>query len=124
MATLLELYTIEANSELGRADPAPTDPDVLAAIDLRRKVRSAVVQHAKDVLQASLPTDDTRNDALELLAWAQRAVGSPDGEAGRVLRFILAVNAAATPAQILAATDVTILSVIEPVLPMLAKGTR
>ena len=121
MATLLELYTIEANSQ---GDPASVDPDVLAAIDLRRKIRSAVLQHATDVLQTPLPTDDTRNDALELLAWAQRAIAAPDTEAARVLRFILAVNAAATPAQILAATDATILSAIEPVLPMLAKGTR
>ena len=122
MATLLELFTIEVNSQKDSA--VETDPDVLAAIDLRRKVRSAVLQHAKDTLQTALPNDDTRNDALELLAWAQRAVGGPDGEAIRVLRFLLAVNAAATPAAILAATDATILAAIEPVLPFLAKGTR
>ena len=122
MATLLELYTIEANSL--KNPEVEVDADVLAAIDLLHKVRSAVMQHAADVLGTPLPTDDTRADALELLAWAQKAVVSPDAETARVLRFVLATNAAATTAQILAVTDATILSAIEPVLPFLAKGTR
>ena len=120
MATLLELFTIEVNSQKDSA--VETDPDVLAAIDLRRKVRSAVLQHAKDTLQTALPNDDTRNDALELLAWAQRMVTSPDSNSSIMLRLLLAANAVNTPSQILGASDGTIESALTPILPLLAKG--
>ena len=82
MATLLELHTIEANSQ---ADPSTATGDVLAAVQLRQKVRTAVIKRASIVLGTALPTGDTRGVALELLAWAQRAVNSPDAAAGTAL---------------------------------------
>lgn len=119
MATLLELNTIEINST---ADPATATGDVLLAVQLRKKVRTAVIKRSNVILGTALPTDATRGDALELLAWAQRAVNNPDSAAGTVLRLTLASVATATVAGILAATDQAIEDSIGPVLPLLAKG--
>ena len=119
MATLLELHTIEANSQ---ADPSTATGDVLAAVQLRQKVRTAVIKRASIVLGTALPTGDTRGVALELLAWAQRAVNSPDAAAGTVLRLTLASVATASVANILGATDQAIEDSIVPILPLLAKG--
>jgi hypothetical protein len=120
MATLLELELIETNST---GDPASVDPDVIAAISLRKKFRYAVLKRANVILNTPLPTGDgERNPALELLAWAQRAVASPDQAISAVFRLTLAANSAASAAAILAATDQTVEDAIAPVLPLLAKG--
>lgn len=120
MATLLELYTIEGNV---RTDEATATGDVLLAIQLFHKVRTAVLKAANTIFNTALPTDDTRGAALEQLAWAQKAVASPDGVAAVVFRVLLAANANADAATILAASDAAIEGAISPVLALLSKGS-
>lgn len=120
MATLLELHTIEANSLV---DQQGATGDVLAAIQLRQRVRTAVLKQSHTALNTPLPTDDAqRGDALERLAWAQDAAANPDGMALPVFRLMLAANASATTTQILNASDAQIEAVIVPTLGLLAKG--
>ena len=122
MATLLELNTIEVNSGIDPGDPA--DPAIVAARDLRGKIRSAVLKRAGTILATPLPSDEVaRGPALELLAWAQQAVMAPEGATVAVFRLALArAPGAASPAAILAATDQAIQDDITPVLALLAKG--
>ena len=120
MATLLELNTIEVNSTAEPGDPA--NPDIVAARELRAKIRSAVIKRAGALLGRSLPTED-RGEALEALAWAQQTLQNPSAAASVVLRLALArAPGAATPSAILSAADQTIEDVITPILPLLAKG--
>jgi hypothetical protein len=128
MATLLELNTIEVNStadpggDPSAEPPVPPDPDIVAARALRAKVRTAVIKRAGVIMQTALPTDGTRGPALELLAWAQRTVNSPEGSTATVFRLTLVNVAASTVGNILAASDQAIENSIAPMLPLLAKG--
>jgi len=122
MATLLELNTIEMNST---ADPGePPDAAIVAARELRAKVRSAILKRAGVLMATAIPTPEaTRGPALEALAWAQRALENPEGPTASVFRLALARSpGAATPAAILAANDQAVEDGITPILALLAKG--
>jgi hypothetical protein len=119
MATLLELYTIESNSQL---DPNGAPPEVVSAVELRHRIRTAILKQSNVIIRTPLPSDDRRGDALEMLAWAQRTVDSPDAQAMSVLRLVLAANAGAQVSTILSVTDAQIESAVVPVLGLMSKG--
>lgn len=120
MATLLELATIEKNS----TDLASVDPDVVAAVELRSRVRVACLKKASAILLVPLPTDpDLRGPALEQLAWAQRVVANPEAYSNAVFRVALGgASPAATVAQILGTSDANIEATIIPILALITKG--
>lgn len=122
-STLLDLYTIEANSRL--ALEAGEASDVTQARALRQRVRSAVCTHARDILSDTTPlpsTDPDRTIALEAIAWSQRSIQSPESAADIMLRLALMGAASGTPAQILNISDTGLQAVIAPLVPLLAKG--
>lgn len=90
MATLLELADLSANQ------------------DLRRKVRVACVLAAQAQFTASPGTPEGRK-------WALAVITDPMTWGNRVLLSVLANNAAATSAQITAATDTTIQNAVNAV---------
>ena len=129
MATLLELNTIEMNSTRHHGGdptaepPVLPDPTIVAANELRAKVRSAVLKRAGVVLETELPVDDAlRGPALEQVAWAQSTMANPDSMTGTAFRLVLVGAATATPTQILGATDNAIETALTPVLGLLVKG--
>ena len=129
MATLLELNTLEMNSikdpggDPTAEPPVPPDAEIVAARELRAKVRSAVLKRAGLVLETELPADpDLRSPALEQVAWAQSTMASPDPMTGTAFRLVLVGAATATPTQILGASDAAIEAALTPVLGLLVKG--
>lgn len=131
MATLLELATIETNStaepdgDPTAVPPVADDPAILAARDLRSRIRMATVDHALRILTTPLPTGDARGQAVQEIAWAQAVVLSPDQAAGVMLRLALVqAPTTATVAQILAPSDTAILNNIAPLIPLLATGLQ
>lgn len=78
---------------------------ILAGNDrLRQQIKIAIAQAA---LTISLESGATPNHSLRLV-WAKAALANPDAEVERVKWYVLAANAAATPAQISGADDPTV----------------
>jgi hypothetical protein len=86
MATLLELADFAAS-----ADHAA----------LVKKIKVAIAKKAVAVGNLATPT-------AEQIAWAKDAIAAPDRYAGIVINYVLAANASASIAQIVAATDTAI----------------
>lgn len=129
MATLLELWTIEANSRLPLPVPEPVpEDDVTKAIKLLRKIRSAGMRAAEAILddQNALPTvEPARTEALEKIAWARQTLQYPDGSADALLRLSLAdAPAAASVNAILSADETQIQNTVNKMVPRLAKGLQ
>lgn len=129
-ATLAELKQIQfdsnqpAEDELGNPAPAA----VLSAIALLGKIEVAIWKEAQQRISGvGLPTGNTpeenqiRNEAI---GWAQQAINSAENVARTALKLLLAANAGATSAQILAAPDATIESQIDALIPLLARGSH
>jgi hypothetical protein len=122
MASLLELATIQVNS---LADPGePPDPDIVAARDLRGRVRMLLVRKAYAFIEAT-PNPEGQPQ-LEQLAFAQQAFRNPDSHTPAMFNLVLAnAPTASTPAQILGATDTQLDAVLSLArLALLAKGLR
>jgi len=86
MATLIELADFAAS----------TDHAVLV-----KKIRVAIAKKAVAIGNLASPT-------AAQLAWAKSALASPAEAASLIITYVLAANAAATIAQIVAATDTAI----------------
>lgn len=120
MATLLELNTIEENAQTA-FDPGEA-AEVTQARELLQKIQSAALSAAEDILDdASDPSGDSV--ALERIAWARRCAEGPRPMAVALLRLALADQPGGTSvAAILAATDSSIQSIIDKMVPRYAKG--
>lgn len=122
MATLLELDTIETNSQLGFVPGEPVE--VTQARELWRKIRMAGLRAAEAILDdAADPSGDTL--VLERIAWARQTVQNPDSAAIALMRLALADSPpAATVAQILGVNETAIQTVVDKLVPRLAKGLQ
>lgn len=83
MATYFELHDLMSSSSI---------------LDLRRRLRVAIVIKCNAVAKAASPTAAAKE-------WARSALRDPQQYEDMVLRYVLADNAAATTAQITAASD-------------------
>lgn len=139
MATLLELYQIEVDSKKDpMMDGSPAgeiDTNIEEAVQLRDKIRMALVVHARSLLAGGkldlggspsekwpVDEDGTNTNVNTAIAWAQRVVASPEAMTDVAMRLALAGGEGFTRAQILDAGDGAIKSAIEPLIPALAKG--
>lgn len=86
MATLLELADFSASTDY------PT---------LAKKIRVAIAKKAVAIGNLATPT-------AEQLAWAKDALQFPERVGALIINYVLAANAGATIAQIVAATDAAI----------------
>jgi hypothetical protein len=122
MATLLELDTIETNAML---EPSPGEPsEVTQARNLRRKIRMAALRAAEEIMDDD--TDPSGNTAvLEQIAWARQTMSNPDSVALSLMRLALTdAPTSATVAQILGVSDAAVQTVVNKLLPRLAKGLQ
>lgn len=101
MATLTELSGL-------LNDPTLTD-----------KCRGAVLVAANVIKNEDSGTANHANR----LKWAKLVLNDPSGQATRMLRAVLAVNNAATLAQITAADDATIQAAVNGAIDILADGS-
>lgn len=136
MALLTELDKIERDSTSTPGSPA--DPEVLAAIALRAKVRTILYLHAKTLLgggtltiegRAAYPDPESGQERNEAIGWAQRVMSNVDGVLPAAFRIALANGADASAALILAlgsstdpAVDTSLKEAFAPLIPLLAKG--
>jgi len=119
MTTLAELKQIQVNSTADPGDPA--------ARELLGKIEVAIWKEAQQrIAGIGLPSGDTPEENTarnEAIGWAQRAIENAEATARTVLKLLLAANAAATSAQILAASDATIEDQVDTLIPRLAAGS-
>lgn len=80
--------------------------------DLLNKVSAAIVITAHTILSGA-PTAADR-------AYAAKVFASPKGEAQRILKYVLAANAANTVAQITNASDAAIQSAVDAAVPIMS----
>jgi hypothetical protein len=99
MATYLELYDIGSNGN----------------VPLLQKIAVACVIKANDIRQESSGTNLANRQK-----WAREVLADPSSKARQMLWAILGQNAAATVAQINAATDATILSAVASAIDLVA----
>lgn len=71
---------------------------------LRQQIKIAIAVAAQTITNEAA---GTANHAQRVV-WAKTALGNPDAEVERVKWYVLAANAAATPAQITGADDPTV----------------
>jgi hypothetical protein len=133
MATYAERFKIERDSRIepdgiiGSPPEIPSDTtvaEIQAAVVLRKRIRSTVMDLATEIIAAnavSIPTSGIERDKI---AWARLVVASPDAAAEQMLRVLLAHFDAFSAAQILdpGITDQTIHDAIEILIPALALG--
>lgn len=100
MATYLELYGLQNNS------------------DLRNKISVAVVIAAEAIRTES---DQTANHTNRLV-WAKQALENPAAEAQRMTWGVLAQNSTLTVAQITGASDANILTAVQSAVNLFATG--
>lgn len=120
MATLLELAQIEANSVAVPGEPP--DPAVVAARELRLRVRFLLCERALTYLQTTPALEN--QDHYAYLDFTRQVLRDPDAVVGYVFRLLLAdAPSVATPAQILASTDAALNTALTPtVLARLARA--
>lgn len=92
--------------------------DLFAHDDLRAKTESAVCI-ASNTIRKELVTVPNH---VERLVWARAALLSPRDKAEVILKMLLADNAGTTKATILAATDVTIQTLVNDSVNFFAVG--
>lgn len=97
MASYLELFDLRSNSAL------------------RNLVSVAVTIRAQTILVSPTPT-------VNQVAWASKALSSPDEQADKLLPYVLAVNAGLSVAQIKAATDAAVQTNVNSAVDKLIEG--
>ena len=101
MATLEELYSLNNKSAL------------------KNKVTAACIIAAETVMNEL----DTVDNHANRLVWAKAVFANPSGEANRMFMAILAANADADVAVILAATDAAIQTNVDDHIDLFADGS-
>lgn len=124
MATYTQRHKIERDSISDPLSPpsGSTQQDVEAAIVLRNRIRSTVLDLAVERLAVD-PLPES-GEELEQIGWARAVLASPDGYGDAALRLALAHFDALTPAQILDPnlTDQALHDAINALVPALATG--
>ena len=83
--------------------------------DLQEKLEVAISVSADAFMRAATPTADE-------VVWADKVLNGPKVEANKALISILAANASLTVAQILGATDESIQSQTDEIVPRLVEA--
>lgn len=135
MATLRELYDIEAESK-GALNP---DPLVMDAPNLRARLKIAARVHARTLLNGGTlempgggnipstgkpvyPDPDNGDEKNNAIAFAQAVVSAPETAVDNLMGLALAGAKQLSEQQILERTDQQLEDGIIPLIPMLAKG--
>ena len=84
---------------------------------LRNRTQVAIAVSAHDLAETATPTDDD-------LAWVAKALGDTAGEANKALKFVLAENKDASVGAITGASDATLQTNVDAVVPALVTAYK